>query len=45
MPNVEGLGLEEAGVAYSIEDGIKVNDQLRTTNKNIYAAGDCCTKL
>ena len=22
-----------------------MNNQLRTTNKNVYAAGDCCTKL
>ena len=30
---------------YSTADGVKVNNQLQTTNKNIYAAGDCCTKL
>lgn len=45
VPNVEGLGLEQAGVAYSTADGIQVNNQLRTTNSNIFAAGDCCTKL
>lgn len=45
VPNVQNLGLEEAGVAYSIEDGVQVNNNLRTTNSNIYAAGDCCTKL
>ncbi len=38
-PNVEGLGLEEAGVAYS-PSGIQVNDRLRTTNRRIYAVGD-----
>jgi pyruvate/2-oxoglutarate dehydrogenase complex dihydrolipoamide dehydrogenase (E3) component len=39
-PNVFGLELESAGVAYS-QDGIRVDDALRTTVKNIYAAGDC----
>jgi pyruvate/2-oxoglutarate dehydrogenase complex dihydrolipoamide dehydrogenase (E3) component len=38
-PNVEGLGLEAAGVACSRE-GIGVNDNLRTTNRHIFAAGD-----
>lgn len=33
------LGLENAGVAYDSK-GIKVNDQLQTTAKHIYAAGD-----
>jgi pyruvate/2-oxoglutarate dehydrogenase complex dihydrolipoamide dehydrogenase (E3) component len=41
-PNVEGLGLEAAGVAYS-KKGIQVNDQLQTTQPNIYAAGDICS--
>ena len=38
-PNVEGLNLEAAGVAYN-KKGIEVNDYLQTTNPNIYAAGD-----
>jgi len=38
-PNVAGLDLERAGVAYSPK-GIVVNDRLRTTAKNIYAIGD-----
>lgn len=37
-PNVD-LGLENAGVDYDSK-GIKVNDQLQTTAKHIYAAGD-----
>lgn len=41
-PNVEGLGLEEAGVAYDARSGVKVNDFLQTTNPAIYAAGDVC---
>lgn len=37
--NVDGLGLEEAGVEFGPR-GIKVNDHLRSTNKRIFAAGD-----
>jgi pyruvate/2-oxoglutarate dehydrogenase complex dihydrolipoamide dehydrogenase (E3) component len=42
-PNVEGLGLEAAGVEYD-KKGVKVNDRLQTTNPRIYAAGDICSK-
>lgn len=38
-PNVEGLGLEAAGVATN-QRGIEVNDFLQTANRRIYAAGD-----
>ncbi len=41
-PNVEGLGLKDAGVQYSARQGIVVDDTLRTSNPNIFAAGDCC---
>ncbi len=41
-PNVDGLGLEEAGVAYDSRSGVKVNNFLQTTNPAIYAAGDVC---
>ncbi|MBI3261909.1 MAG: mercuric reductase [Acidobacteria bacterium] len=41
-PNVEGLDLEAAGVAFD-RTGVNVNDQLRTTNRRIYAAGDICS--
>jgi pyruvate/2-oxoglutarate dehydrogenase complex dihydrolipoamide dehydrogenase (E3) component len=41
-PNVEGLGLEAAGVAYS-KKGVQVNDRLQTTRPDIYAAGDICS--
>jgi pyruvate/2-oxoglutarate dehydrogenase complex dihydrolipoamide dehydrogenase (E3) component len=41
-PNVEGLGLESAGVAYDVTDGVKVTDRLQTTNPAVYAAGDVC---
>jgi pyruvate/2-oxoglutarate dehydrogenase complex dihydrolipoamide dehydrogenase (E3) component len=39
-PNVDGLDLEKAGVAYSAQ-GIQVSESLRTTQPHIYAAGDC----
>ena len=37
--NVEGMGLDAAGVAYGPE-GIRVDRHLRTTAKGVYAAGD-----
>ena len=39
VPNVDGLGLEAAGVRYS-RHGVEVTDDLRTTNARIYGAGD-----
>ena len=42
-PNVDGLGLEKVGVDYH-KKGITVDDRLRTTNPNIYAAGDVAMK-
>ncbi len=41
-PNVEGLGLEAAGVTFDAEKGVVVDDFLRTTNRKIYASGDVC---
>jgi pyruvate/2-oxoglutarate dehydrogenase complex dihydrolipoamide dehydrogenase (E3) component len=41
-PNVENLGLEDAGVRFDTRQGVVVNDRLRTTNRHIYAAGDIC---
>lgn len=41
-PNTEGLNLEAVGVEYDAK-GVKVDDQLRTTNPDIYAAGDVCS--
>ncbi|MGH7518502.1 MAG: mercuric reductase [Gemmatimonadales bacterium] len=38
-PNVEGLGLEAAGVRYD-KRGVTVDDRLRTSNPRIYAVGD-----
>ena len=39
-PNVDGLDLDRAGVAYSAR-GIQVDERLRTSQRHIYAAGDC----
>jgi|SRR5579885_381780 len=44
-PAVDGLGLEAAGVEFDRVRGIKVDDYLRTTNRRIYAAGDCASGL
>ncbi len=44
-PNVDGLGLEKVGVEFDNRAGVTVNDNLRTTNKNIYAAGDVCSRF
>jgi pyruvate/2-oxoglutarate dehydrogenase complex dihydrolipoamide dehydrogenase (E3) component len=43
-PNVEGLGLDAAGIAGS-KTGVVVNDRLQTSNRRIYAAGDVCSQL
>jgi pyruvate/2-oxoglutarate dehydrogenase complex dihydrolipoamide dehydrogenase (E3) component len=40
-PNVEGLDLEAAGVACD-RSGVTVDDQLRTSNRHVFAAGDVC---
>lgn len=42
-PNVAGMGLEAAGVAYD-RTGIRVDDKLRTTAKGIYAVGDVASQ-
>jgi pyruvate/2-oxoglutarate dehydrogenase complex dihydrolipoamide dehydrogenase (E3) component len=42
-PNVERLGLDVIGVDYDVRNGVKVDDRLRTTNRNIFAAGDVCS--
>lgn len=43
-PNVEGLGLEAAGVRYG-KRGVEVDDHLRTSNSNIYACGDVASRF
>jgi len=44
VPNVEELGLETAGIDYGSE-GVVVNDLLQTSNANVYAAGDICSRF
>jgi pyruvate/2-oxoglutarate dehydrogenase complex dihydrolipoamide dehydrogenase (E3) component len=45
QPNVDGLGLEAAGVTYDDHRGVVVDDHLRTSNRRIYAAGDVCSRF
>jgi pyruvate/2-oxoglutarate dehydrogenase complex dihydrolipoamide dehydrogenase (E3) component len=40
LPNVDGLHLEAAGVAYDPRKGIAIDRYGRTSNPRIYAAGD-----
>ena len=42
QPNVESLNLEAVGVEYDQRKGVRVNDNLQTTNPKIYGAGDIC---
>lgn len=42
VPNVQGLGLDTIGVDHDAERGIHVDDFLRSSQPNIYAAGDVC---
>ncbi len=44
QPNVEGLGLETAGVRFSAQ-GVEVDDRLRTANSRIYACGDAASRF
>jgi len=41
-PNVEGIGLDVAGVNVS-QTGVVVTDRLQTSNRRIFAAGDVCS--
>jgi pyruvate/2-oxoglutarate dehydrogenase complex dihydrolipoamide dehydrogenase (E3) component len=43
-PNVEGLGLEQAGVEFNA-GGVRVNGRLQTSNPRIFAAGDICSRF
>jgi pyruvate/2-oxoglutarate dehydrogenase complex dihydrolipoamide dehydrogenase (E3) component len=45
VPNVEELDLEAAAIAFDTDEGIKVDDFLRSTNPNVYAAGDACLSV
>ena len=39
-PNIEGLGLDAAGIAHT-RKGVTVDDACRTSQSHIFAAGDC----
>src|SRR6185295_8685105 len=43
-PNVEGLGLNAAGVEHT-KAGVLVSDQLRTSNPRIFACGDVASRF
>lgn len=45
IPNVEGLGLENAGVELTPHYAIKVDDDSRTGAENIYAVGDVTNRV
>jgi pyruvate/2-oxoglutarate dehydrogenase complex dihydrolipoamide dehydrogenase (E3) component len=45
VPNIEGLDLDAAQIAFDQELGIETDDFLRTTNPVVYAAGDVCMEL
>lgn len=44
-PNVEGYGLDKAGVELSDRKGIAIDDYMRTNKPHIYAIGDVTGKL
>lgn len=43
VPNVDGLDLGKAGIAFDAEKGVTVGDRLRTTNPRVFAVGDVCS--
>ncbi|CAM9923192.1 unnamed protein product [Ectocarpus sp. 4 AP-2014] len=43
VPNVFGVGLDDAGVDYNNRQGVVIDDYFRTTSPNIYACGDCAS--
>ena len=40
-PNTDGIGLEKAGVETDERGHVKVDERLRTTAEDVWAAGDC----
>ena len=45
VPNVEGLGLEAAGVALGDKGQVKVDDRNRTSTPTIFAVGDVTDRI
>lgn len=44
-PNTAGLNLEAAGVRLDTQGSVVTNAKLQTSNKHIFAAGDCTAEL
>lgn len=44
-PNLRGLGLEAAGIATDEDWRIIVDSKMKTSTKNIYAVGDCASRM
>jgi glutathione reductase (NADPH) len=45
VPNVEGLGLEDAGVAQGADGAVLVDENYRTNLPSIYAVGDVTSRM
>ncbi|MEL1798183.1 FAD-dependent oxidoreductase, partial [Acinetobacter baumannii] len=45
VPNTEGLGLAEAGVALDDKGAVKVDADNRTSIESIYAVGDVTNRI
>jgi len=43
-PNVDGLGLDAAGVGFDPRRGVTVDERLRTSNPRIFAIGDIASR-
>lgn len=43
-PNTDSLGLDKAGVSVDQQGFIETDEKLRSSNKKIYAAGDCTSR-
>jgi pyruvate/2-oxoglutarate dehydrogenase complex dihydrolipoamide dehydrogenase (E3) component len=44
-PNVEGMGLEAAGVEFDVKTGVAVDERMRTSNPRVYAIGDVASRF
>ncbi|MEM7249909.1 MAG: FAD-containing oxidoreductase [Pseudomonadota bacterium] len=44
-PAVDNLGLDAAGIAYDARLGVGVDDQLRTSNPDVFAVGDVSSRF
>lgn len=43
-PNVQGMGLEDAGVRFDARKGVLVDDHMQSTNPAVFAAGDVASR-